>query len=197
MSLHMPLMRCWQPQSKERAAPAAGSLSCKFVMQGEPLSQLLRAILLLQIALFAGRRSSDRAFLLLQNWFCAHQLHGYVGTSSIYAVCHLDALLEAAVPEPARRVQQIGEGAHSACPTAERPSPLPHFTPVPPPHVSGPWEELWHAVQHMGPEKSSGMLCSTCHFTGDFSEPASQSCPTVLIHLVAARTGAHGGMQGG
>mmetsp|Transcript_41353 Transcript_41353/g.104812 ORF Transcript_41353/g.104812 Transcript_41353/m.104812 type:complete len:613 (+) Transcript_41353:60-1898(+) len=37
-------------------------------------------------ALFAGRRSSDRAFLVLQNMFCLQHLEGIIGTSAIGAM---------------------------------------------------------------------------------------------------------------
>lgn len=47
-----------------------------------------------QTLLFAGRRSTDRAFLLLQNLFCAQHLPNYAGTSAIYAVCKIDAALQ-------------------------------------------------------------------------------------------------------
>lgn len=40
----------------------------------------------LQMALFAGRRSSDRIFLLLQNLLCARHLPNYMGTSSVFAI---------------------------------------------------------------------------------------------------------------
>ena len=40
----------------------------------------------LQMALFAGRRSTDRKFLLLQNLLCAKHLPNFMGTSSVYAV---------------------------------------------------------------------------------------------------------------
>lgn len=36
-----------------------------------------------KIALFAGRRSSSRRYLLLQNWYCALHLNNFIGTSSI------------------------------------------------------------------------------------------------------------------
>ena len=42
--------------------------------------------MVLQMALFAGRRSTDRKFLLLQNLLCAKHLPNYMGTSSVYAV---------------------------------------------------------------------------------------------------------------
>ena len=48
----------------------------------------------MQLALFAGRRSTDRMFLLLQNAFCAENLPHYVGTSAILAVEHIDAALQ-------------------------------------------------------------------------------------------------------
>ena len=48
----------------------------------------------MQTILFAGRRSSDRVFLLLQNIFCAKHLKGYAGTSAVYAVTKVDAALQ-------------------------------------------------------------------------------------------------------
>ena len=42
--------------------------------------------MVLQMALFAGRRSTDRKFLLLQNLLCAKHLPNYMGTSSVYVV---------------------------------------------------------------------------------------------------------------
>ena len=63
----------------------------------------------LQIALFAGRRSSDRAYLLLQTWFCAHHLKNYIGSSSIFAFSHLSrALEEQGVHKPEKRIEQMG-----------------------------------------------------------------------------------------
>ena len=47
----------------------------------------------LQTALFAGRRSSDVTFLLLQNLFCARCMKGYCGTSAVSAVAVTDAQL--------------------------------------------------------------------------------------------------------
>jgi len=43
-----------------------------------------------QMALFAGRRSTDRTFLLLQNLMCAQHLPNYMGTSSVFAVTLID-----------------------------------------------------------------------------------------------------------
>ena len=43
-----------------------------------------------QMALFAGRRSTDRTFLLLQNLMCAKHLPNYMGTSSVFAVTLID-----------------------------------------------------------------------------------------------------------
>ena len=69
-----------------------------------------------QIALFAGRRSSDRNYLLLQTWFCAHHLKPYIGTSSIYAVTHLDeALTATGVQDPQERKRQIGKALNLSC----------------------------------------------------------------------------------
>ncbi|KAL3134655.1 hypothetical protein ABBQ32_007664 [Trebouxia sp. C0010 RCD-2024] len=69
-----------------------------------------------KIALFAGRRSSDRAYLLLQTWFCAHNLKKYIGSSNIFACSHLNRILEEeGVHESKERVQQIGRliGTHA------------------------------------------------------------------------------------
>ena len=63
----------------------------------------------MQIALFAGRRSSDRAYLLLQTWFCAHHLKNYIGSSSIFAFSYLSrALEEEGVHKPADRIEEMG-----------------------------------------------------------------------------------------
>ncbi len=45
---------------------------------------------MLQMALFAGRRSTDRTFLLLQNLLCAKHLPNYMGTSSVFAITLID-----------------------------------------------------------------------------------------------------------
>ena len=64
----------------------------------------------MQLALFAGRRSTDRLFLLLQNAMCAETLPGYAGTSSIFAVDHIDAaLLDCGMTSLQDRQQHIGE----------------------------------------------------------------------------------------
>lgn len=47
----------------------------------------------LSVVLFAGRRSSDRIFLLLQNLFCMWHLNNYAGTSAVLAVRKIDAAL--------------------------------------------------------------------------------------------------------
>ena len=44
------------------------------------------------MALFAGRRSTDRKFLLLQNLLCAKHLPNYMGTSSVYAITLIDRI---------------------------------------------------------------------------------------------------------
>ncbi|DBA73502.1 hypothetical protein WJX77_001486 [Trebouxia sp. C0004] len=70
----------------------------------------------LKIALFAGRRSSDRAYLLLQTWFCAHNLKNYIGSSSIFAFSHLSrALEEEGVHKSADRIEEMGRliGTHA------------------------------------------------------------------------------------
>ncbi len=46
-----------------------------------------------QEAVFAGRRSTDKLYLALQNAYCAQALHGYAGTSSVYALEILDGVL--------------------------------------------------------------------------------------------------------
>ena len=61
-----------------------------------------------QIALFAGRRSSDRAYLLLQTWFCGHNLKNYIGSSSMFAFSHLSRVMqEEGLHQPEERLQQI------------------------------------------------------------------------------------------
>lgn len=63
----------------------------------------------MQLALFAGRRSTDRLFLLLQNAFCAEHMPNYVGTSAILAVEHIDAALQACgVKSLGQRKEKIG-----------------------------------------------------------------------------------------
>lgn len=62
-----------------------------------------------KVALFAGRRSSDRVFLLLQNHFVRSQIRNFVGSSSILAVSHADSALGLAGVEPVEeRVFRIG-----------------------------------------------------------------------------------------
>ena len=62
-----------------------------------------------QLALFAGRRSTDRAFLLLQNVLCARCLPNYGGTSSILAVTLIDRALRAnGVTDPRERMTATG-----------------------------------------------------------------------------------------
>jgi len=66
----------------------------------------------LQVSLFAGRRSSDRVYLLLENWFVAHHLRAYAGTSAVLAVTHIDAALAAQGETPQQRLASgIGEHA--------------------------------------------------------------------------------------
>lgn len=55
----------------------------------------MHGVSVMQLALFAGRRSSDRLYLLLQNAFCAEHLPNYVGTSAVLAMEHIDAGLKA------------------------------------------------------------------------------------------------------
>ena len=69
-----------------------------------------------QVSLFAGRRSSDRVYLLLENWFVAHHLRAYGGTSAVLAVAHIDAVLEAQGLTPEQRLQSgIGEACALVC----------------------------------------------------------------------------------
>lgn len=64
---------------------------------------------MLQLALFAGRRSTDRMFLLLQNAFCAENMPNYAGTSAIFAVEHIDeALQDAGMTSLEERKEKIG-----------------------------------------------------------------------------------------
>ena len=64
----------------------------------------------LQVSLFAGRRSSDRVYLLLENWFVAHHLRAYAGTSAVLAVAHIDAALAAQGQTTQQRLESgIGE----------------------------------------------------------------------------------------
>lgn len=77
---------------------------CRFGDLDQPLCMCM------QIALFAGRRSSDRAYLLLQTWFCALNLKNYIGSSNIFACSHLNRIMEEeGVHDSEERVQQIGE----------------------------------------------------------------------------------------
>ncbi|XRB15301.1 methylcrotonoyl-CoA carboxylase [Pseudoscourfieldia marina] len=70
----------------------------------------------LKIALFAGRRSSDRTYLLLQNLFCMRHLVGYVGTSSVQSANLVDgAMRHAGIGEAGRKAQikaLLGTHAH-------------------------------------------------------------------------------------
>ena len=62
-----------------------------------------------QVALFAGRRSTDKLYLTLQNAYCAHALDGYAGTSSVYALEILDRVLGRRGIDEQRRQQMLGE----------------------------------------------------------------------------------------
>lgn len=62
-----------------------------------------------QVALFAGRRSSDRTFLLLQNLFCRQHLKGCIGTSSIFAAGCIDQALLAESASLEERKSRVGE----------------------------------------------------------------------------------------
>ena len=68
-----------------------------------------------QTALFAGRRATDRGFLLLQNLFCQRHLPGYAGTSSVYAVTLLERAMRAeGVPAPERK-RAVGARSLRGC----------------------------------------------------------------------------------
>jgi hypothetical protein len=62
----------------------------------------------LQTALFAGRRATDRGFLLLQNLFCQRHLPGYSGSSSVYAVTLLERAMRAEGIPVAERKAAVG-----------------------------------------------------------------------------------------
>ncbi len=62
----------------------------------------------LQTALFAGRRATDRGFLLLQNLFCQRHLPGYSGSSSVYAVTLLERAMRAERIPVAERKAAVG-----------------------------------------------------------------------------------------
>lgn len=70
----------------------------------------------LVIALFAGRRASDRLFLLLQNLYCMRHLKGYAGTSAVLAAQEVDAALRQAGKDDAARAacirRLLGTHAH-------------------------------------------------------------------------------------
>lgn len=59
--------------------------------------------------MFAGRRSTDKLYLVLQNAFCARALKGYAGTSSVYAVEVLDRVLGRQGVSEQRRREILGE----------------------------------------------------------------------------------------
>lgn len=61
------------------------------------------------MALFAGRRSSDRTFLLLQNLFCRQYLERCVGTSSIFAAGYIDQALQENGASLEERKLRVGE----------------------------------------------------------------------------------------
>ena len=63
----------------------------------------------MQVALFAGRRSSDRTFLLLQNLFCRQHLNECVGTSSIFAAGYIDQALQKQGASLEERKSRVGE----------------------------------------------------------------------------------------
>ena len=82
---------------------------------GKSFTTLSSCVRCVQLALFAGRRSSDRAFLLLQNLLCARHLPHYLGTSSIYAVTLISrALRELGIADAQQRIPYTGKPQPSA-----------------------------------------------------------------------------------
>lgn len=59
--------------------------------------------------MFAGRRSTDKLYLVLQNAYCAQALHGYAGTSSVYALEILDGVLGRQGISEQQRRQMLGD----------------------------------------------------------------------------------------
>ncbi|CAL5220669.1 g2715 [Coccomyxa viridis] len=68
-----------------------------------------------KMALFAGRRSTDRTFLLLQNLLCTKHLPNYLGTSSVYAITLIDRTARLGVSSPEQRHALTGSlvGTHA------------------------------------------------------------------------------------
>lgn len=65
------------------------------------------------MALFAGRRSTDRTFLLLQNLLCTKHLPNYLGTSSVYAITLIDRTArQLGVSSPEQRHALTGVHKH-------------------------------------------------------------------------------------
>jgi hypothetical protein len=61
---------------------------------------------------FAGRRSTDKLYLALQNAYCAQALDGYAGTSSVYALEILDGVLGRQGISEQQRQQMLGDDPH-------------------------------------------------------------------------------------
>mmetsp|Transcript_39795 Transcript_39795/g.112908 ORF Transcript_39795/g.112908 Transcript_39795/m.112908 type:complete len:600 (-) Transcript_39795:234-2033(-) len=76
----------------ERLANSLGKLAGSITRLNAAADRTTRAPV--KIALFAGRRASDRTFLMLQNLFCLSRLKNYMGTSSIAAVECLEHVLQ-------------------------------------------------------------------------------------------------------
>ena len=75
-----------------------------------------------QMALFAGRRSTDRIFLLLQNLLCARHLPNYMGTSSVYAVSLIDRTARRlGMTQSEQRHQLTGAHIGSILPSHQKP----------------------------------------------------------------------------
>ena len=91
--------------------------ACDWVMPVRLLLLLTACSRLAQLALFAGRRSTDRAFLLLQNVLCARCLPNYAGTSSVFAVTLIDRALRATGVDDARERMAATGGAPALQPS--------------------------------------------------------------------------------
>ncbi|KAG2444052.1 hypothetical protein HYH02_008995 [Chlamydomonas schloesseri] len=72
---------CTEPYCFDRTERLANSL-VRLALTVERINGLRHG---LRVALFAGRRSSDLLYLLLQNLYAAAHLHAYAGTSSLFA----------------------------------------------------------------------------------------------------------------
>jgi hypothetical protein len=97
----------WHSLSKGKGVKVALKVSALALMNALEPTPLL--MFCMKVGLFAGRRSSDRVFLLLQNLFCAYFMPGYIGTSSIFAVRRIDEALAVQGLQAPERKAVIGE----------------------------------------------------------------------------------------